>query len=130
MFQDIAQCVNPSKNEVEIHLHETDTVAGDHETVSQIRLWVPPGDTVGAAQSEAQKLQENIVGRAKVDKVTGEALCAFPESLGQFLTPYVLAHTRPRMQRLLCARARACVCVCACLCVCVFAYVCLRCVSS
>ena len=97
MFQDIAQCVNPSKNEVEIHLHETDTVAGDHETVSQIRLWVPPGDTVGAAQSEAQKLQENIVGRAKVDKVTGEALCAFPESLGQFLTPYVLADTRPLM---------------------------------
>ena len=87
-FEDIAQCVNPMRNEVEIHLHEADTVAGDHETVSQLRLYVPPGDAAADAESPAQSLFSRILDRAKVDKVTGEALCTFPETVGTFLQPY------------------------------------------
>ncbi|CAK4069669.1 unnamed protein product [Aphanomyces euteiches] len=80
----IAQCAMPGKTEVELQFHEDDTVAGDEESLVEMRLYVP-GDAEDGVTAET--LKDQILERANISHVTGKSIVELDESMGTFLTP-------------------------------------------
>ncbi|RHY23385.1 hypothetical protein DYB32_009215 [Aphanomyces invadans] len=80
----IAQCAMPAKNEVELQFHEDDTVAGDEESLVEMRLYIP-GDADDGVTAES--LKDEILERANISHVTGKSIVELDESMGTFLTP-------------------------------------------
>ncbi|RHY19025.1 hypothetical protein DYB36_010457 [Aphanomyces astaci] len=80
----IAQCAMPGKNEVELQFHEDDTVAGDEESLVEMRLYIP-GDADDGMTAEG--LKDEILERANISHVTGKSIVELDESMGTFLTP-------------------------------------------
>ncbi|KAJ0402678.1 hypothetical protein ATCC90586_000832 [Pythium insidiosum] len=98
----VSQCALPGKNEVELQFHEDDTVAGDEETLVEMRLYLPPpsaaagdgdgadGGADGAGDGEsmsAEAFRDQVLQRANIRHATGKAIVELDESLGTFLTP-------------------------------------------
>ncbi|GLE06607.1 hypothetical protein PINS_up016001 [Pythium insidiosum] len=91
----VSQCALPGKNEVELQFHEDDTVAGDEETLVEMRLYLPPpsatagddADGDGGADGAGDGESMTAGGRANIRHATGKAIVELDESLGTFLTP-------------------------------------------
>lgn len=92
-LEDIAQCAVPSKNELEIHFHEDDTVAADEETLVDMRMYVPPGVSLEDLEADpdtltgAQEFKNQILDRANITSFTGQSIVELDEQVGTFLTP-------------------------------------------
>lgn len=85
-LEQVSQCALPGKNEVELQFHEDDTVAGDEETLVEMRLYLPPGD--GAEELiTAEIFRDEVLQRANIRSVTGKSIVDLDESMGTFLTP-------------------------------------------
>ncbi|DAZ94606.1 TPA: hypothetical protein N0F65_005369, partial [Lagenidium giganteum] len=82
----VAQCALPGKNEVELQFHEDDTVAGDEETLVEMRVYLPPGDGSDDVIT-AEAFRDEVLQRANIRSVTGKSIVELEESLGTFLTP-------------------------------------------
>ena len=52
---DVANCINPTKNDVEVQLHEHDTVGLHDDCVVDIRMYVPPKEGESEEKEEDAK---------------------------------------------------------------------------
>jgi structure-specific recognition protein 1 len=90
-LEQVSQCALPGKNEVELQFHEDDTVAGDEETLVEMRLYLPPpagqGDEEDDETVTAEKFRDEVLQRANIRAVTGKSIVDLDESIGTFLTP-------------------------------------------
>ncbi|KAF1326581.1 Fact complex subunit ssrp1, partial [Globisporangium splendens] len=85
-LEQVSQCALPGKNEVELQFHEDDTVAGDEETLVEMRVYLPPGD--GSEEMiSAETFRDEVLQRANIRSVTGKSIVDLDESIGTFLTP-------------------------------------------
>lgn len=84
-YGSISQCAVPSKNEIELQFHEDDTVAGDEETLVEMRLYVPPNSEMEGM--DAEMVKEDILSRANISAVDGQSIVELDETIGTFLTP-------------------------------------------
>ncbi|ETV76651.1 hypothetical protein H257_09140 [Aphanomyces astaci] len=82
----IAQCALPSKTELEFQFHDDNTVAGDEEALVDMRVYVPAAAT-GGVTTLAERLKNEIVDRANIRHVTGNAIVELDDAKGTFVTP-------------------------------------------
>lgn len=85
-LEHVSQCALPGKNEVELQFHEDDTVAGDEETLVEMRVYLPPGDGDDELIT-AEVFRDEVLQRANIRSVTGKSIVDLDESMGTFLTP-------------------------------------------
>uniref|UniRef100_A0AAV1TV95 FACT complex subunit SSRP1 n=1 Tax=Peronospora matthiolae TaxID=2874970 RepID=A0AAV1TV95_9STRA len=88
-LEQISQCALPGKHEVELQFHEDDTVAGDEETLVEMRLYLPPsdgrdGDDDGVT---AEDFRQQVLEKANIRSVMGKSIVDLDETIGTFLTP-------------------------------------------
>jgi structure-specific recognition protein 1 len=96
----VSQCALPGKNEVELQFHEDDTVAGDEETLVEMRLYLPSSSNVTSTTNEnddqeensrvfqtAESFRDEVLQRANIRNVTGKSIVELDETIGTFLTP-------------------------------------------
>ncbi|OQR89448.1 FACT complex subunit SSRP1, partial [Thraustotheca clavata] len=83
-LESISQCALPGKTEVELQFHEDDTIAGDEETLVEMRLYIP-GDLEDGVSAESFK--DDVLARANISNITGKSIVELDESMGTFLTP-------------------------------------------
>ncbi|EQC35505.1 hypothetical protein SDRG_07213 [Saprolegnia diclina VS20] len=83
-LESISQCALPGKTEVELQFHEDDTIAGDEETLVEMRLYIP-GDLEDGMSAESFK--DDVLARANISNITGKSIVELDESMGTFLTP-------------------------------------------
>lgn len=86
-LEQVSQCALPGKNEVELQFHEDDTVAGDEETLVEMRVYLPPGDGTDESMLTAEMFRDEVLQRANIRSVTGKSIVDLDESIGTFLTP-------------------------------------------
>lgn len=88
-LEQVSQCALPGKNEVELQFHEDDTVAGDEETLVEMRVYLPPAgddDDEGTVMT-AEAFRDEVLSRANIRAVTGKSIVELDENFGTFLTP-------------------------------------------
>ncbi|KAE9213899.1 hypothetical protein PF004_g15193 [Phytophthora fragariae] len=85
-LEQISQCALPGKNEVELQFHEDDTVAGDEETLVEMRLYLPPGDGEDELVT-AEDFRQQVLDKANIRSVMGKSIVDLDETIGTFLTP-------------------------------------------
>ncbi|EEY62317.1 FACT complex subunit SSRP1, putative [Phytophthora infestans T30-4] len=85
-LEQISQCALPGKNEVELQFHEDDTVAGDEETLVEMRLYLPPGDGEEEVVT-AEEFRQEVLEKANIRSVMGKSIVDLDETIGTFLTP-------------------------------------------
>lgn len=88
-LEQVSQCALPGKNEVELQFHEDDTVAGDEETLVEMRVYLPPAgddDDEGSVMT-AEAFRDEVLSRANIRAVTGKSIVELDENFGTFLTP-------------------------------------------
>ncbi|KAG2511665.1 hypothetical protein BBO99_00008257 [Phytophthora kernoviae] len=85
-LEQISQCALPGKNEVELQFHEDDTVAGDEETLVEMRLYLPPGDGEDEVVT-AEDFRQEVLEKANIRSVMGKSIVDLDETIGTFLTP-------------------------------------------
>lgn len=86
-LEHVSQCALPGKNEVELQFHEDDTVAGDEETLVEMRVYLPPGDGTDEDVMTAEIFRDEVLQRANIRAVAGKSIVDLDESMGTFLTP-------------------------------------------
>lgn len=82
----VSQCAVQGKTEVELQFHEDDTVAGDEETLVEMRLFVP-NTTEEEETTTAESFKDEVLKRANISHVTGKSIVEIDETIGTFLTP-------------------------------------------
>ncbi|CAH0479152.1 unnamed protein product [Peronospora belbahrii] len=86
-LEQISQCALPGKHEVELQFHEDDTVAGDEETLVEMRLYLPPGDGEDDGVVTAEEFRLQVLKEANIRSVMGKSIVDLDETIGTFLTP-------------------------------------------